>query len=56
MKKIEQLTIKQYKAKKGETIVHLFISFADQMVTMKNKINELIESYNQLIEKIDREG
>lgn len=43
MKVPEKIKIKTYHAKKGETIVNLLIAFGDEFVSIKNKINEIVE-------------
>lgn len=41
--KIKPLVIKQYKAKKGETIINLLINLANELVVIKKKVNEIVE-------------
>lgn len=52
MKVPEKIEIKTYHVKKGENIVHLLIKYAEEFVSIKNKINEIIE----YLDKKDKGG
>jgi len=47
MKVPEKIEIKTYHAKKGENIPHLLIKYAEEFVSIKNKLNEIIEYLNK---------
>jgi hypothetical protein len=60
MKKIEKLQIKTgiIRHKKGDTIVDHFIKVTKEMVVIKNKMNEVIDSINEIqaIKDIEEEN
>lgn len=39
----KKIPIATYHAKKGENIVHLLIAFGKEMVSIKDKLNEIIK-------------